>query len=187
MRTVTATYQEIPTYDYGNKKCCECGKTITKKFKEYQTINPWNNKTPQEIREENRAKLLKAIPEWTAKEESCAACQKLATPDIAVDLVTQEEWCATSDIRDDIFRLEKMLSEKRRELERQFKGRHIKVDYKGKERIGQIDYLVEYNSNSVWFDYYLVRSDMKGITDIREQKSSEKVFEAKRIAKIGEV
>lgn len=64
MQTITTKFQEVPSFSEGSKKCSECQKTIRKTFKVYQTINPWNNKTPSEIRGENKQKLDKIVPEW---------------------------------------------------------------------------------------------------------------------------
>lgn len=157
MQTITTTYQEIPSYGEGRKKCCDCRKTISKRFKEYQTINPWNNKTASEIRQENINKLNIAIAKWESATENCSACRKLGIPDLDIDFITKEEWDLTQDLRDEISQLRKTLSERENLLGSQFEGRHINVIYNKQERIGQV--------NMVWnvrnFSYDIVRADLK--------------------------
>lgn len=172
MKTITTTFQEIPSYGEGNKRCCECNKYIRKRFKAYQTINPWNNKSPSEIRQENAEKLSVIIPEWESKEEKCASCLKQDIPDIEIDYISKSEWDLTQDLRDEISTLKKQLSEKEKVLGSQFKGRHLKVFYKKQERIGQVTSLWDGDN----FSYDIVRSDLKGITEQSDYNNASRLF-----------
>ena len=138
MSTVSITFDEVEDKTYTGKKCCQCDRIIHKVLKRSQTINPWNQKTRYQIHRENRENLIKDEEEWQALDELCATCRKAQQPDVGVDIVTEEDWEATEKLRADIASLDCDLCKKRKELSELFKGRHLKVKFNGKERIGQI-------------------------------------------------
>ena len=66
MRTTTTVFREIKLY--GKKKFkCDCGKRVRRRKKFYQTINPWNQKTPSQITNE----LCIEIKQWQEEPEVC--------------------------------------------------------------------------------------------------------------------
>jgi len=168
----TITFPEISSFASGQKACCKCGKIISKQFKKYQTISPWNQKTPAEIRIENDKELEKLVPEWEAEKEECAACKKKYKPNIDLEFLTKEEWNETQDLRDEIIALNAKARKLGDLLDEKIAGKCIKVKYKKQERIGLI---TSCSGGSVSCD--IVRSDLKGFTNDSYYLQVERIFE----------
>ena len=161
--TITETYEEVKDKITVSKKCTNCGKIIVKVLSEFQTINPWNQKSRLQIHQENREKLKKAEVEWHNTPEVCSTCAKLDIPDIDIDLIDEEFWKQSEKLRQEIAILDAKACSKRKELNEIFKGKHITVKYKGKPRIGQItDISTDFGT---FIHYDILRSDGKGFID----------------------
>lgn len=175
MRTVTETYEEVASYQDGSKLCKTCNKKFRRTFKEFQTINPWNNKTRAEIIAENEIALYRYVLDWEADKEQCPACVKAGIPDVVLDVITQEDWDATQALRDEIASLGSIVHQKKSLLEASFKGKHIELTLKGKPRYGVVDY---FHPDGAWtsFQYTLLRKDLKGETGTTDQIRPHNLF-----------
>lgn len=175
MRTITESYEEVASYEEGTKRCRTCNKKFKRVFKEFQTINPWNNKTRAEILEENDTKLKQYMLAWEADKEQCAACIKAGIPSISLDVLTHEHWDDTQGLRDEINSLRSVLKEKESLLEAVFKGKNISITVRGRPRYGVVDY---FHEDGPWtsFQYTLLRKDLKGETGTTNQISPHNLF-----------
>lgn len=170
--TTRVTFTEIPSYREVRKKCCSCNGWIRKRLRQFQTINPWNQKTSSEIRSENEVRLDADEKVWVSQSEKCPPCAKQAVPDIELDFITKDEWDSSVDLRTSISSLRAELHEKERQLQELVRDRHLAVIQKGKARIGQVEQYCPYRG----FCYRLVRKDMKDVTDICDSIQPDEAF-----------
>jgi hypothetical protein len=171
---ITRTFDEIADHSYGFKACERCGKNITKTFKASQTISPWNQKSQQQIHEENSRSLAEKLRDWEACPELCSKCRKADLPDVPLDMVTKEDWEATSKLRSKLAELEAEAAVLKREIENTFIGRHLEIGCGPKKKIGQIERL--YCEYGFVFNCAIMRVDLKGLTESYKQISAGEAF-----------
>lgn len=162
MRIITERYEEIKSSRDFTKKCVCCDKLIRKSISAAQTINPWNNKTPAEIRAENAVRIEEKAAQWLGVEEKCAACVKLEMPNLLLNFCSEEDTLYLQIKGEELReaqRVVKGVCGKFREL---LVGKHIRV--RGGDRIGVIDWCDFADFPKVVLGYTIVRKDMKGLT-----------------------
>lgn len=77
---ITRTFAEVASTDTYLVKCDDCGRTLRRTAKVYQTLNPFNKnaagevKTQSEIRAENRERLPAEIAKLKAAGATCKTC-----------------------------------------------------------------------------------------------------------------
>ncbi len=73
---MTINFQKVGFKSRNTGKCPVCGKTASRVREFYQTINPWNQKTAEQIMDEERGKLA----EWVKTAPVHVKCEKTNRP-----------------------------------------------------------------------------------------------------------
>lgn len=77
MRTITTTFQEVNLYGTKSVKCAgNCGRTLKRQRKFWQTLNPWNKNAAGELKTvaDIRTELQLELDRWQQEPEVCKHC-----------------------------------------------------------------------------------------------------------------
>jgi hypothetical protein len=173
MITIKRTFPEISSFDNSEKTCMtlSCSSIIRKTFKSSQTQNPWNNKSSQQIREENYENLKNKIEQWKNTPEECSKCIKSKIPDVEINLITDSDIEDIKLLGEEIYNAQKFLKDTSNYIREKLQNKCIELK---DSRYGKVSY-VSIDSSSpdnikLSLSYDIIRKDKKGLTEQSNHK-----------------
>lgn len=154
--TMTTTFREIKNKKSITVRCCLCQSLITKVLMASQTINPFNQKTVPQIREENKELIGQKEAEYRAEKHVCYKCRNKMTPDFQPIALNKDDIIHIKKCRKKLRLLNQQIGEVLSEL----RNKHAckRVMFKGREAI--IDNFDEQHMNIRY-----IRKNRKGLTE----------------------